>query len=380
MPEAIPDDVVIYQEYLDKRYARIAELRKKEIQLDRERAELEAVGRPELTIDNLARIIELWTKIPASSIKEGELEHLAGMNARLKEHIIGQDEAVDAVCSAIKRSRIGLKAKRKPVSFIFTGSTGVGKTELVKRLAADLFDSPESLIRLDMSEFMEKFAVSRIIGSPPGYVGYDEAGQLTEKIRRKPYSVILFDEIEKAHPDVMNILLQILDDGHITDAQGRNVNFENTIIVMTTNAGSTSKSGGIGFGGTLSDLSKDRAMKALSEFLRPEFMNRVDEIICFNQLTEENFAAIAVIMLQELKEALSTRGIDLTWSEEIPAWLVRKGYSVTYGARNLRRLIQKEIEDPAAEAVISFVAAGNGAAASGVTLSLVDDAIHPTVS
>ena len=302
------------------------------------------------------------------------------MNARLKEHIIGQDEAVDAVCSAIKRSRIGLKAKRKPVSFIFTGSTGVGKTELVKRLAADLFDSPESLIRLDMSEFMEKFAVSRIIGSPPGYVGYDEAGQLTEKIRRKPYSVILFDEIEKAHPDVMNILLQILDDGHITDAQGRNVNFENTIIVMTTNAGSTSKSGGIGFGGTLSDLSKDRAMKALSEFLRPEFMNRVDEIICFNQLTEENFAAIAVIMLQELKEALSTRGIDLTWSEEIPAWLVRKGYSVTYGARNLRRLIQKEIEDPAAEAVISFVAAGNGAAASGVTLSLVDDAIHPIVT
>ena len=380
MTEAIPDDVVNSQEYLDKRYARIAELRTKEIQLDRERAELEAVGRPELTIDNLARIIELWTKIPASSIKEGELEHLAGMNARLKEHIIGQDEAVDAVCSAIKRSRIGLKAKRKPVSFIFTGSTGVGKTELVKRLAADLFDSPESLIRLDMSEFMEKFAVSRIIGSPPGYVGYDEAGQLTEKIRRKPYSVILFDEIEKAHPDVMNILLQILDDGHITDAQGRNVNFENTIIVMTTNAGSTSKSGGIGFGGTLSDLSKDRAMKALSEFLRPEFMNRVDEIICFNQLTEENFAAIAVIMLQELKEALSTRGIDLTWSEEVPAWLVQKGYSVTYGARNLRRLIQKEIEDPAAEAVISFVAAGNGAAASGVTLSLVDDAIHPTVS
>ena len=380
MTEAIPDDVVNSQEYLDKRYARIAELRTKEIQLDRERTELEALGRPKLTIDNLARIIELWTKIPASSIKEGELEHLAGMNARLKEYIIGQDEAVDAVCSAIKRSRIGLKAKRKPVSFIFTGSTGVGKTELVKRLAADLFDSPESLIRLDMSEFMEKFAVSRIIGSPPGYVGYDEAGQLTEKIRRKPYSVILFDEIEKAHPDVMNILLQILDDGHITDAQGRNVNFENTIIIMTTNAGSTSKSGGIGFGGTLSDLSKDRAMKALSEFLRPEFMNRVDEIICFNQLTEENFAAIAVIMLQELKEALSTRSIELTWSEDIPAWLVRKGYSVTYGARNLRRLIQKEIEDPAAEAVISFVAAGNGIAASRVALSLIDDTVHPIVT
>ena len=380
MTEAIPDDVENSQEYLDKRYARIAELRTKEIQLDQERAELESVGRPELTIDNLARIIELWTKIPASSIKEGELEHLAGMNARLKQHIIGQEEAVDAVCSAIKRSRVGLKAKRKPVSFIFTGSTGVGKTELVKRLAADLFDSPESLIRLDMSEFMEKFAVSRIIGSPPGYVGYDEAGQLTEKIRRKPYSVVLFDEIEKAHPDVMNILLQILDDGRITDAQGRTVNFENTIIIMTTNAGSTSKSGGIGFGGSISDLSKDRSMKALSEFLRPEFMNRVDEIICFNQLTEENFAAIAVLMLQELQEALATRNIVLTWAEDVPALLVRKGYSVTYGARNLRRLIQKEIEDPAAEAVISFTADNPGTSASAVTLSVADDQIHTTVS
>ena len=375
MTEAIPDDVENSQEYLDKRYARIAELRTKEIQLDQERAELESIGRPVLTIDNLARIIELWTKIPASSIKEGELEHLAGMNARLKQHIIGQDEAVDAVCAAIKRSRVGLKAKRKPVSFIFTGSTGVGKTELVKRLAADLFDSPESLIRLDMSEFMEKFAVSRIIGSPPGYVGYDEAGQLTEKIRRKPYSVVLFDEIEKAHPDVMNILLQILDDGRITDAQGRTVNFENTIIIMTTNAGSTSKSGGIGFGGSISDLSKDRSLKALSEFLRPEFMNRVDEIICFNQLTEENFASIAVLMLQELQEALSARNIALTWSEEVPAWLVQKGYSVTYGARNLRRLIQKEIEDPAAEAVISFTAANPATPASSVTLSVAENQI-----
>ena len=380
MTESIPDNVENSQEYLDKRYARIAELRTKEMQLDQQLKRIEAEGKPQLTVDNLARIIELWTKIPASSVKEGELERLAGMNARLKAHIIGQDEAVDAVCSAIKRSRVGLKAKRKPVSFIFTGSTGVGKTELVKRLAEDMFDTPESLIRLDMSEFMEKFAVSRIIGSPPGYVGYDEAGQLTEKIRRKPYSVILFDEIEKAHPDVMNILLQILDDGRITDAQGRTVNFENTVIVMTTNAGSSTKSGGIGFGGTLSDLSKDRSMKALSEFLRPEFMNRVDEIICFNQLTEENFAAISVLMLGELKDALAARNISLTWAEDVPALLVKKGYSAVYGARNLRRLIQKEIEDPAAEAVIAFTASNPDTPASAVSLSTADDQIQIQIS
>ena len=280
-------------EMLDKRYARIAELRSKEMQLESELAELKAQGRPKLTMDNLARIIELWTKIPASSIREDELERLSKLDERLREHIVGQDDAISAVCAAIKRNRIGLQVKRKPVSFIFVGGTGVGKTELVKRLAADLFDSPESLIRLDMSEFMEKFSVSRIIGSPPGYVGYDEAGQLTEKIRRKPYSVVLFDEIEKAHPDVMNILLQILDDGRITDAQGRTVNFENTIIIMTTNAGSNSKSGSVGFGGSLSDMSRERTMKALNEFLRPEFINRVDEVICFNQLTETNFRAIA---------------------------------------------------------------------------------------
>ena len=243
-------------EKLDQRYARIAQLRSKEIQLEQELEALRSAGRPKLRVDNLARIIELWTKIPASSIKEDELERLAKLDERLKAHIVGQDEAVDAVCAAIRRSRVGLKVKRKPVSFIFVGGTGVGKTELVKRLAADMFDSPESLIRLDMSEFMEKFSVSRIIGSPPGYVGYDEAGQLTEKIRRKPYSVVLFDEIEKAHPDVMNILLQILDDGRITDAQGRTVNFENTIIIMTTNAGSNTKTGSVGFGGTLSDMSR----------------------------------------------------------------------------------------------------------------------------
>ena len=340
-------------EMLDKRYARIAELRSKEMQLESELAELKAQGRPKLTMDNLARIIELWTKIPASSIREDELERLSKLDERLREHIVGQDEAISAVCAAIKRNRIGLQVKRKPVSFIFVGGTGVGKTELVKRLAADLFDSPESLIRLDMSEFMEKFSVSRIIGSPPGYVGYDEAGQLTEKIRRKPYSVVLFDEIEKAHPDVMNILLQILDDGRITDAQGRTVNFENTIIIMTTNAGSNSKSGSVGFGGSLSDMSRERTMKALDEFLRPEFINRVDEVICFNQLTETNFRAIAELMLGELRENMERKNIALTWDDSLVDHLVREGYSVTYGARNLRRLIQKQVEDQIAEGIIA---------------------------
>ena len=352
-------------EMLDKRYARIAELRSKEMQLESELAELKAQGRPKLTMDNLARIIELWTKIPASSIREDELERLSKLDERLREHIVGQDEAISAVCAAIKRNRIGLQVKRKPVSFIFVGGTGVVKTELVKRLAADLFDSPESLIRLDMSEFMEKFSVSRIIGSPPGYVGYDEAGQLTEKIRRKPYSVVLFDEIEKAHPDVMNILLQILDDGRITDAQGRTVNFENTIIIMTTNAGSNSKSGSVGFGGSLSDMSRERTMKALNEFLRPEFINRVDEVICFNQLTETNFRAIAELMLGELRENMERKNIAITWDDSLVDHLVREGYSVTYGARNLRRLIQKQVEDQIAEGII----ARRGESSSQIMLS-----------
>ena len=339
-------------EKLDQRYARLAELRSREMQREQELKALDALGRPRLTVDNLARIIELWTKIPASSIKEDELERLANLDGRLKEHIVGQDQAVDAVCAAIRRSRVGLKVKRKPVSFIFVGPTGVGKTELVKRLAADMFSSPESLIRLDMSEFMEKFSVSRIIGSPPGYVGYDEAGQLTEKIRRKPYSVVLFDEIEKAHPDVMNILLQILDDGRITDAQGRVVNFENTIIIMTTNAGSGNKTGSVGFGGSLSDMSREKAMKALNEFLRPEFINRVDEVVCFNQLTEENFRGIAALMLSEVHDVMAEKGVALSWDEKLMDTLVKKGYSVTYGARNLRRLIQKEIEDAIAAKLI----------------------------
>ena len=364
------------EEQLDMRYARIAELRSKEIQLRSEIDQLKAKGRPELTQDNLARIIELWTKIPASTICQDEFDRLAKLDERLKTHIVGQDEAVEAVCAAIKRSRVGLKTKRKPVSFIFVGGTGVGKTELVKRLAADMFDSPESLIRLDMSEFMEKFSVSRIIGSPPGYVGYDEAGQLTEKIRRKPYSVVLFDEIEKAHPDVMNILLQILDDGRITDAQGRVVNFENTVIVMTTNAGSNSKSGSVGFGGSLGDMSRERTMKALNEFLRPEFINRVDEVICFNQLTEENFRAIAAIMLGEVRDAMAERNITVAWDESVIDHLVREAYSVTYGARNLRRTIQKQIEDEIASQIVDR----HGENVSYVNLSAADGKIKVEIN
>ena len=370
-----PDGGELTDEVLDKRYERIAELRSKEMQREQEIASLELEGKPELTMDNLARIIELWTKIPASSIREDEFERLAELGDRLRAHIVGQDEAVDAVCAAIKRSRIGLKAKRKPTSFIFVGGTGVGKTELVKRLAADLFDSPESLIRLDMSEFMEKFSVSRIIGSPPGYVGYDEAGQLTEKIRRKPYSVVLFDEIEKAHPDVLNILLQILDDGRITDAQGRTVNFENTVIIMTTNAGSNTKSGSLGFGGSLNDMGRERALKALNDFLRPEFINRVDEIVYFNQLTEENFRSIAELMLTEVKDAIAERGITLSWNDTLVDYLVKHSYSVTYGARNLRRTIQKDVEDAIAEKVIER----RGENVARIRLSASDDKVKVEV-
>ena len=339
-------------EQLNKRYERITILRGKEMTREKELKELDESGRPELTVDNLARIIELWTKIPASSIKVDEFRRLEGLGDRLRAHIVGQDEAIKAVCAAIARSRVGLKAKRKPASFIFVGGTGVGKTELVKRLAEDLFNSPESLIRLDMSEFMEKFSVSRIIGSPPGYVGYDEAGQLTEKIRRKPYSVVLFDEIEKAHPDVLNILLQILDDGRITDAQGRTVNFENAVIIMTTNAGSNTGSGSLGFGGSVSDMGQERAMKALNDFLRPEFINRVDEIVYFNKLTEDDFRRIAELMLGETKAAISESGIALTWNDSLIDYLVEKSYSVKYGARSLRRTIQKDVEDPVAAKII----------------------------
>ena len=337
-------------------YERLAILRSQELQVNSKLDELNRKGTPELGLDNLARVIELWTHIPASSICEDEHKRLHELDKRLKQHIIGQDEAVDVVCAAIRRNRVGISPKHKPVSFIFVGSTGVGKTELVKRLAEDMFNTPESLIRLDMSEFMEKFSVSRIIGSPPGYVGYDEAGQLTEKIRRKPYSVVLFDEIEKAHPDVMNILLQILDDGRITDAQGRTVNFENTVIIMTTNAGSDKKDGAVGFNRTVNEQGKEKAIKALNDFLRPEFINRVDEIVYFNKLTEDNFKAIAGLMMGELKDSMAEKGIELTYDDSVIEYLVSKSYSITYGARNLRREIQKEIEDKIATEIIDSYA------------------------
>ena len=333
-------------------FERLAELKSLTMKAQEELDALCAQGDPQLSMDNLARVIELWTKIPASRIREDEFHRLSELDKRLKEHIVGQDEAIEAVSAAIRRNRVGISPKHKPVSFIFVGPTGVGKTELVKQLAQDLFNSPDALIRLDMSEFMEKHSVSRIVGSPPGYVGYDEAGQLTEKIRRKPYAVILFDEIEKAHPDVMNVLLQILDDGEITDSHGRKVNFENTVIVMTSNAGSERKEGTVGFGHTVNEQNRDRAMKALGEFLRPEFLNRVDEVICFNRLDEQNFAGIARIMLSELQKSLEDKGLHFTWDEAVEEYLVKKSYSATYGARNLRRTIQKELEDAMAAQII----------------------------
>ena len=336
----------------NQNFERLATLRSKLLQVASKIEELEKLPKPQVTMENLARIIELWTKIPASKIKAQEYEQIKGLADRLKTHIVGQDEAVEAVAKAIRRNRVGIGPKRRPVSFIFVGPTGVGKTELVKCLANDMFDSVDSLIRLDMSEYMEKHTVSKLIGSPPGYVGYDEAGQLTEKIRRKPYSVVLFDEIEKAHPDVLNILLQVLDDGRITDAQGRTANFENAIIVMTSNAGSEGRVGGLGFGRTADDQTKEKTMGALREFLRPEFINRVDEIITFNHLTEENFLGIADIMLNELKQSLNERGLVFDWTGEVRSALVKKAYSVTYGARNLRRVIQKELEDPISERII----------------------------
>ena len=334
-------------------YERIASIRSRICQINEKLDELDKLPKPRVTLDNLCRIIEMWTKIPASKIKAQEYEQLSGLADRLKKHIVGQDEAVDAVARAIRRSRVGISPKKRPVSFIFVGPTGVGKTELVKQLADDLFDSVDSLIRVDMSEYMEKHAVSKLIGSPPGYVGYDEAGQLTEKIRRRPYSVVLFDEIEKAHPDVLNILLQVLDDGRITDAMGRVVNFENTIIVMTSNAGSEGRVGGLGFGRTDNEQSKEKALNALREFLRPEFINRVDEIVAFNRLSEENFLGIADIMLDELKQSLLTRDLELAWQDDLRQYLVKKAYSITYGARNLRRTIQRELEDPIAEKIVT---------------------------
>ncbi len=335
-------------------YEEIASIKADEIKLSERLRELEpSCDSVILTEEDIAGVIEIWTGIPASDISQNEYEQIDTLEKRLKGRIVGQDAAVAAVAKAIKRNRAGISYKRKPVSFIFAGPTGVGKTELVKTLAADLFHSPETLIRLDMSEFMEKHSVSRIIGAPPGYVGYDEAGQLTEKIRRRPYSVVLFDEIEKAHPDVLNILLQILDDGRITDARGKTVNFENTVIVMTTNVGSDNTSATVGFFGSDESKSADKTMKALSAFLRPEFINRVDEIITFNSLTKDNFRDIARIMLEELRAALAEKSIKLTYSDDVLGYIAENSYSQKFGARNMRRFIRTHIEDALAEKIIS---------------------------
>ena len=355
MSDQTPEGETMTTEQLDNKYAKIAELRSKELQLENRLHEAEAAPRPALTIDNLASVIELWTNIPASKVQAQEMQRLSDMENRLKTRVIGQDEAIHAIAQAIRRNRAGISPKKKPVSFLFVGPTGVGKTELVKTLAEDMFDSPETLIRLDMSEYMEKHTVARLIGSPPGYVGYDEAGQLTEKIRRRPYSVILMDEIEKAHPDVLNILLQILDDGRLTDAHGRMVNFENTIIVMTSNAGSDHKTTSLGFGKTAREQGKEKAMKALEDIMRPEFLNRIDEIIAFNQLSEEDFAKIADILLSDLAKNLNEREIRLTWDESLKDYLVENSYSLKFGARNLRRLIEKEVENAIANEILSAV-------------------------
>lgn len=338
----------------EKQYEKIANIRSEELALSDKLRTLESeCEKIELSADDLASVVEVWTGVPASTISENEFKRIEGLEERLRQRVVGQDEAINAVCRAVKRSRAGISYKRKPVSFIFAGPTGVGKTELVKVLAADLFHTPETLIRIDMSEYMEKYSVSRLIGSPPGYVGYDEAGQLTEKIRRRPYSVILFDEIEKAHPDVLNILLQILDDGRITDGQGRTVNFENAIIVMTTNAGSEKSSANVGFVGTEGGITEARTEKALSSFLRPEFINRVDEIVVFKSLTRENFKSIARIMLNDLGGVLAEKGISFEYTDDVAALVAEKSYSVKYGARNMRRFIQREIEDRLAEIMIS---------------------------
>ena len=349
-------------------YARIAACRQRLLQVEGRLHELLTQPAPAVDEQLLASVIEIWTGIPASKVAAQESARLRDMESRLKSHVIGQDEAVDAVCASIRRSRAGISPKRKPASFLFVGPTGVGKTELVKQLALDLFDSPDALVRLDMSEYMEKHTVSRLIGSPPGYVGYDEAGQLTEKIRRRPYSVVLFDEIEKAHPDVLNALLQILDDGRLTDAHGRVVSFENTVIVMTSNAGSATGGTPAGFGRTVSQQSKERAMKALEDIMRPEFLNRIDEIIAFKQLTNAEFRRIATIMLGELRDTLAGKQLRLTWDDTLLDYLTEKSFSIKFGARNLRRLIEKEIENPLATAIVTgerplsgaYLHAGNG--------------------
>ncbi|MBP1560321.1 MAG: ATP-dependent Clp protease ATP-binding subunit [Oscillospiraceae bacterium] len=342
------------EESTEPDFAKIAESKADILRLEKEKNELaEKVENIYVTEADLSKVIELWTGIPASKVIESEYTKIAGLEDVLKQHIIGQDEAVELVSKAIKRTRVQLSKRRRPASFIFVGPTGVGKTELVKVLASELFDGPEPLIRLDMTEYMEKHSVSRLIGSPPGYVGYDEAGQLTEKVRRKPYSVVLFDEIEKAHPDVMNLLLQILDEGKVNDAQGRSVSFENTIIAMTSNAGSTDKGTGVGFNKTEKDISKDKAMKALSDFLRPEFLSRIDEVIVFNPLTLENYEQIAALMLDEMKEPLAEKGIALKYSKKALTAIAEKSFGKKFGARDIRKVIRTEIEDKIAELIIN---------------------------
>ena len=334
----------------------------------------EAANDNAVTESDIAKVIELWTGIPSSKVIESDLKKLAGLEETLKKKVIGQDEAINAIARAIKRSRVQISPRRRPASFIFVGPTGVGKTELVKQISSELFSTPETLIRLDMSEFMEKHSVSRIIGSPPGYVGYDEAGQLTEKVRRKPYSVILFDEIEKAHPDVMNILLQILDEGRITDAQGRTVNFENTIIVMTSNAGSEKKGGALGFGKEKGDATKEKIMKALSDFLRPEFIGRVDEVAIFNDLTVDNFEKIANLLLEELAGSLKEKAISLKWNDDVNKYLAEKSVGGSRGARDLRNLIRKEIEDTIANIIIENIDTG----VSGIAIEVQNDKLELT--
>ena len=355
----------------NKHYEKVASLKASQMKNEEEYARLkEQMATISLSIEDLARVIEIWTGVPSGSITANEFERLLGLEERLKKRIVGQDKAVSAVCRAIKRNRAGVSYKRKPASFIFAGPTGVGKTELVKVLAEDLFSTPDALIRLDMSEFMEKHSVSRMVGSPPGYVGYDDAGQLTEKIRRHPYSVVLFDEIEKAHPDVLNILLQILDDGRITDSHGKEVKFDNCVIVMTTNAGSTGVANTAGFGNSSATIAENRTEKALLDFLRPEFINRVDEIITFRGLEKEDFASIAKIMLGDLARALWEKGIILRYTEAVSAHIAEKAFSTKYGARNMRRYISREIEDVAAEKIIS----GYERSISEITIDVADDA------
>jgi ATP-dependent Clp protease ATP-binding subunit ClpC len=336
-------------------YKQLADLKSDECRLlARAQGLRDAAGDLYVTDDDLAKVIELWTGIPASRIREQEFRRLQGLRESMLAKIIGQDETVEAVVAAIRRSRVQINPRRRPASFIFVGPTGVGKTELVKVLSSELFDTPETLIRLDMSEFMEKHSISRIIGAPPGYVGYDEAGQLTEKVRRKPYSIVLLDEIEKAHPDVLNILLQILDDGKVTDAHGRNINFENTVIIMTSNAGSDKKENSLGFNREPSTVAKEKALKALSDFLRPEFLSRIDEVVVFKPLTQGDFAKIAVLMLRELKESLKDKEIVLRWDDALINALVAKSFDGKFGARDLRKNVRREVEDRIAQLIVDF--------------------------